>query len=59
MKILIKISLFECLFVVIIILSGTEIFAQNNANQMKVGEQPDGTILVPTNQLLKPAGFQV
>ncbi len=26
---------------------------------MKVGPQPDGTILVPTNQLLSPAGFQV
>ena len=26
---------------------------------MKVGPQPDGTILVPTNQLLTPAGFQV
>jgi len=26
---------------------------------MKVGPQPDGTILVPTNQLLSPAGFQL
>jgi YVTN family beta-propeller protein len=26
---------------------------------MKVGPQPDGTVLVPTNQLLSPAGFQV
>ncbi|NWG12256.1 MAG: hypothetical protein HXY20_01840 [Acidobacteria bacterium] len=26
---------------------------------LKVGPQPDGTILVPTNQLLSPAGFQV
>mgnify|MGYP001095079616 CR=1 FL=1 len=25
----------------------------------KIGPQPDGTILVPTNQLLSPAGFQV
>lgn len=25
----------------------------------KVGPQPDGSILVPSNQLLKPAGFQV
>ena len=30
--------------------------AQNN---IKVGPQPDGSILVPTNQLLRPAGFQV
>ena len=26
---------------------------------LKVGPQPDGTILVPTNQLLSPAGFQL
>ncbi len=25
----------------------------------KVGPQPDGSILVPTNQLLRPAGFQI
>ncbi len=25
----------------------------------KIGPQPDGTVLVPTNQLLSPAGFQV
>ena len=25
----------------------------------KIGPQPDGTILVPTNQLLSPAGFQL
>lgn len=28
-------------------------------NIMKVGQQPDGSILVPTNQLLRPAGFQI
>ena len=59
MKILIKISLFACLFVVFFILPATEIGAQNKADQMKVGTQPDGSILVPTNQLLRPAGFQV
>ncbi len=26
---------------------------------LKVGPQPDGSILVPTNQLLRPAGFQL
>jgi YVTN family beta-propeller protein len=25
----------------------------------KIGPQPDGTVLVPTNQILSPAGFQV
>ena len=24
-----------------------------------IGPQPDGSILVPTNQLLRPAGFQI
>ena len=33
--------------------------AQNDVNNIKVGPQPDGSILVPTNQLLRPAGFQV
>jgi len=33
--------------------------AQNNEKNIKVGPQPDGSILVPTNQLLRPAGFQV
>ncbi len=39
---------------VLIILEKAE--AQSN---IKVGPQPDGSILVPTNQLLRPAGFQV
>jgi hypothetical protein len=26
---------------------------------LKIGPQPDGTILVPTNQLLDPTGFQL
>ena len=33
--------------------------AQNNLGYKKVGPQGDGSILVPTNQLLRPAGFQV
>ena len=28
-------------------------------NNLKVGPQADGTILVPSNQLLRPAGFQI
>ena len=33
---------------------------QNNSISMRtVGPQPDGSILVPTNQLLRPAGFQI
>ncbi len=33
--------------------------AQTNHKTIKVGPQPDGSILVPTNQLLRPAGFQI
>lgn len=33
--------------------------AQNDEKNIKVGPQPDGSILVPTNQLIHPAGFQV
>ena len=33
--------------------------AQNNDKNIKVGPQPDGSFLAPTNQLLRPAGFQV
>jgi YVTN family beta-propeller protein len=33
--------------------------AQNAEKNIRVGPQPDGSILVPTNQLLRPAGFQV
>ena len=29
------------------------------ASKWKVGPQPDGSVLVPSNQLLRPAGFQV
>ena len=29
------------------------------SDQRKIGPQPDGSILVPTNQLLRPAGFQI
>jgi YVTN family beta-propeller protein len=33
--------------------------AQVDIKNIKVGLQPDGSVLVPTNQLLRPAGFQV
>ncbi len=33
--------------------------AQKPVKNIQVGPQPDGSILVPTNQLLRPAGFQV
>ena len=30
-----------------------------NPFYLKVGQQPDGSVLVPSNQILRPAGFQV
>jgi YVTN family beta-propeller protein len=33
--------------------------AQEAAKNIRVGPQPDGSVLVPTNQLLRPAGLQV
>lgn len=33
--------------------------AQNDSKSIKVGPQPDGSFLVPSNQLLRPAGLQV
>src|SRR5262245_46172394 len=33
--------------------------AADDIDQLKVGVQPDGRIVVPTNQILKPAGMQV
>ena len=53
-----KISI-ACLFFVLVFISGCIIKDQNSISNQKVGIQPDGSILVPTNQLLRPAGFQV
>ena len=33
--------------------------AADETGQFKVGVQPDGRIVVPTNQVLKPAGQQI
>jgi YVTN family beta-propeller protein len=44
---------------ILLILSGCHADNQNHTGNVKVGNQPDGSILVPTNQLLRPAGFQV
>ena len=43
----------------ILICSGCHSDSQKKSGSLKVGEQPDGSILVPSNQLLRPAGFQV
>ncbi len=54
-----KNCLVQGLFIAILLLAFTEIQGQNNFDYQKVGPQADGSILVPSNQLLRPAGFQV
>jgi YVTN family beta-propeller protein len=47
------------LFLIILLFPACSGENQKTSGNQKVGEQPDGSILVPTNQLLRPAGFQV
>ena len=54
-----KKSVVTMLLVPLLLLTISISEAQNNKKNIKVGPQPDGSILVPTNQLLRPAGFQV
>jgi YVTN family beta-propeller protein len=42
-----------------LILLRTPPLSADDRDQLKVGVQPDGRIIVPTNQILKPAGKQV
>ncbi len=46
----------SALFGLLLFTSGV---TQNNPKNLQIGPQPDGSILVPSNQLLRPAGFQV
>ncbi len=46
-----------CMLSVLFSIQNSE--AQNTKKNIRVGPQPDGSVLVPTNQLLRPAGFQV
>src|SRR4030042_2207635 len=54
----IKITL-PSLILALVLISGCKEKEQKSAGALKVGTQPDGSILVPTNQLLRPSGFQV
>ena len=47
------------LFVLILSQCKIDTEQRNKFSTLKVGPQPDGSILVPTNQLLRPAGFQI
>ena len=46
------------LFLPFLFLSISKIEAQGTIN-LKVGQQPDGSVLVPSNQILRPAGSQI
>lgn len=52
-------ALITDLFFALVLIIGCNPQNQNGTNNQKVGIQSDGSILVPTNQLLKPAGLQV
>src|SRR4030043_1239488 len=54
-----KIISVSSLILLLVLISGCNRKDQNANNSQRVGPQPDGSILVPTNQLLRPAGFQV
>src|SRR3954469_25342527 len=52
----------RCLSLAFVLLLSFTLLAPLGADdydQLKVGVQPDGRIVVPTNQILKPAGTQV
>ena len=56
-----KINNITCLILLALILSQCHIETEqkDKLSTLTVGPQPDGSILVPTNQLLRPAGFQI
>jgi YVTN family beta-propeller protein len=47
------------IFVLFVLFPNLRSEAQNAMKNIRVGPQPDGSVLVPTNQLLRPAGLQV
>jgi len=59
MKSTIRIKVFSALVIVILLVAVNQSVGQKNNEKQQVGIQADGSILVPTNQLLRPAGFQV
>jgi YVTN family beta-propeller protein len=54
-----KLRLFQGLIAALLLFVFTQTQAQNKLYDLKVGPQQDGSILVPSNQLLRPAGFQI
>ena len=50
---------FFILLILFLFCLNVKAFPQSCLASKKVGPQPDGSILVPSNQLLRPAGFQI
>jgi len=47
------------ILIIVIILAGCSGGRVKDHSKYAVGPQPDGSVLVPSNQLLRPAGFQI
>ena len=47
------------IFIALLILSACQRSKQEGPVNPKLGTQPDGSILVASNQLLRPSGFQI
>ncbi|MEI6275553.1 MAG: bifunctional YncE family protein/alkaline phosphatase family protein [Prolixibacteraceae bacterium] len=50
---------FPVLLAVMLLMFSAKTDAQNHPFSLKIGPQPDGSVLVPSNQLLRPAGSQI
>jgi YVTN family beta-propeller protein len=51
--------LFSCTWIVLLSLGAGPALGADEGETLKVGRQPDGRVVVPTNQILEPAGKQV
>ena len=54
-----KTSYLFLFFSILLIQCGVKTSETSESSNKVIGPQPDGSILVPTNQLLRPAGFQI
>jgi YVTN family beta-propeller protein len=52
-------SLLPVILFMLVMIFSCNVRKEEAVPNLKVGPQPDGSILVPSNQLLRPAGFQV
>ncbi len=54
-----NVSILTNLFVLFLILQSTLAYNQTKFGEQSVGPQSDGSILVPSNQMLRPSGLQI